>query len=375
VARLEAVSPTAVISSDLGRAQATARAVAAPLGVDVVADPRWRAPHVGAGGGRTQAEISRLDPDGLRALLDGDDVTLGGGDRLSDVASRLGDAFGEIADRVADGDSVVVVSHGLALMALVATLLDTTRPSPLSMMRNAAVTTFEIGPLGPQLVAYNDGSHLDDPFPVTGTGNGQTDVLLIRHGQTTANLEKRWQGHGDWPLTDDGWNQAARLAGTLPPVDALYASPLLRARDTAAAIGDAQDREVHFDDALKEIGFGSWENLTTEEIAAADPEGWRVFADGADVVRGGTGETFDSVRIRMTAAIDAIVTRHSGGTVGVVSHGGATRAYLSGVLGLSWANRHRLHTLHNTAVARFVYDDGRPRLATWNAAPHLVDER
>ncbi len=363
-ARIGGVAPLRVVSSDLGRAEATAGA----LGFDFDVDPRWREPDVGAWDGMTSEEIRTRHPMDLKALFDGEDVPLGGAERLSDVAARTREAFDEVAAEVAGGGTVVVVSHGIALLALIANLLGVRRPAPLQMMGNTGVTTFTITDHGPQLYTFNDMTHLEQ---ATMRRRGETELLLVRHGRTAANVEQRWQGHGDWPLDETGTAQAQRLRFVLPAVDALYASPLARAAATATAIADIQGREIRYDDDLKEIGFGSWENLTMEEIAAADPDGWTVFAEGTDVARGGTGETFDSVRIRMTVAIDRIIENHKGATVAAVSHGGATRAYLAGVLGLTYADRARIHNMVNTGFSRFLYGNRGPVLASWNVAPHL----
>lgn len=362
--RLAPLEPRAVVSSDLGRAQASAVAV----GFAPTVDPRWREPNVGAWEGLTFAEIEAAFPGRLASLLDGEDVPLGGGERLSDVGERIAEAFFELCEQLGDGETAVAVSHGLALLALLATLLGTRRPIPVQLMSNTGVTTVSINSHGPQLISYNDTSHLTDDRPGR---TGETHVVLIRHGETPANLEQRWQGHADWELTDHGRSQARHLADTLPALAAIYSSPLRRAHDTALAVGSAQGTEVSVLDELKEIGFGEWENLTRAEIEALDPIAMEQLRGGVDIIRGGSGETFTGVRDRMTAALQSIVDEHRGETIGVVSHGGASRAYLTGVLGLGFPERNRLRSLGNTAFGRIAYGERGPRLVAWNAAPHL----
>lgn len=362
--RLDAAEPRVAVASDLSRAVGTAQAA----GLTPELDARWREPNVGAWEGLTFREIEARHPGRLTALLDGEDIALGGGERLSDVALRVSEAFHDLADRLDDGESAVVVSHGLALLALVAAVVGTRRPAPVQLMMNTGVTTFSINELGPQLAGYNDTSHLADDGPQRAE---DTHVVLIRHGETPANVEERWQGHADWPLTDNGQAQARDLATTLPPLTALYSSPLQRAHHTALAVGRAQGTSVAVVDALKEIGFGAWENLTRAEIEATDPGAIEELRKGVDIVRGGNGETFTGVRDRMTEALGAIVKAHPGETVGVVTHGGASRAYLTGVLGIAFEDRNRLRSLGNTAYGRITYGPRGPRMAAWNAAPHL----
>lgn len=367
-ARLEGSPPDLVVTSDLGRAASTAAALGHPF----TPDPRWREPNVGEWEGLTFDEIRRRNPEQLAALMDGRDVALGGGERLSDVAARLDAAFGAVVAQVGHEGSALVVSHGLALLTLVAAVLGTPRPAPLRLMANTGVTSFSVNSIGPQLVRYNDTSHLTEH---PSAREGETTVVLVRHGETAANVEQRWQGHTDWPLTADGEEQAGRVGLELPELDAVYSSPLLRARQTALAIADHHDLPIREDDRLKEIGFGAWENLTRAEIEAADGAGFARLLAGEDVVRGVTGETFTGVRRRMTEAIESIVARHRGGTVAVVTHGGASRAYLTGVLGIPFGNRNRLRSLDNTAFGRIVYGSRGPALVSWNAQPHLDVDR
>jgi broad specificity phosphatase PhoE len=372
-ARFSSREPAVVVSSPLERAAATAAVLAS--GPEL--DERWREPNVGQWEGLGFDEIRRRWPDDLDAMLRGEDVAIGGGERLSDVETRVHEALADLVARLDDGDEAIVVSHGLALLTLTATLLETRRPSPIVLMENTGVTTFAFSDEGHALVGYNDVSHLDTPIdasdamPRGRVRREGTHVIFIRHGETDANVQRRWQGHGDWPLNDVGQRQARDLAPTTPLVDALYASPLMRAKDTALAVGEHQGHTVEFDHRFKEIGFGSWENLTREEIEALDPGSFGRLSAGEDFVRGGTGETFGGVQDRMAEAVDSVVASHPGGTVGVVSHGGATRAYLLRVLGVPFAERRRVMTLRNTARARFVFGRRGPTLAEWNTAPHL----
>jgi glucosyl-3-phosphoglycerate phosphatase len=366
--RIAAEPPDLVVSSDLGRAVSTAEA----LGMPFETDPRWREPDLGTWEGRPFDEIRRSHADDLAALARGDDIALGGGERISGVAERTTAAFEHLAGRIGPGGSAVVVSHGVAIVALVASVAGIARPAPLRMMANTGIGAFSVGARGVQLLSYNDTAHLDDDPP---RRPGETDLVLVRHGETSANVEQRWQGHGDWPLNEVGLAQAADAAAGVPHLDALYTSPLLRALHTAQAIGGAQRLEPVVVDDLKEIGFGAWENLTTGEIAAASPEEWGRLMAGEDVVRGGHGETFAGARERMTAAIGAITERHPEQVVGVVSHGTATSAYVTGLLGLGFADRPRLHSLANTALGRVAFTSRGSMVVSWNTGRHLAAAR
>jgi probable phosphoglycerate mutase len=357
-----------IVASDLDRTMATAGA----LGETVEKDERWREPHLGRWEDKTTEEVVGDGNSELDALMAGEDVALGGGERPSEVHGRTRAALTELVERV-DGDgSVAVVSHGMALLTLISGLLETRLPSPLRLLGNTAIAQVVVDGGQSLLARYNDDTHLgDSKVPPYGFAPDDTDLLLMRHGQTRANLERRWQGHQDGQLTDEGRRQAELLAGNVPRVAALYASPLARAADTARPIAATQELEVVHDDRLKEISFGEWEGMTRAEIEERFPEESAVFFNGKDVRRGRTGETFIEVRRRVGESLDDIAGRHPGQTVGVVSHGGVTRAWVTELLGLPYQHRNRLAILGNTAHGRVAFTGRGPSLVSWNLAPHL----
>jgi broad specificity phosphatase PhoE len=151
-----------------------------------------------------------------------------------------------------------------------------------------------------------------------------TTLILARHGETDWNRGGIWQGHGDPPLNDLGRQQAMELAARLADVeiDALYASDLRRAYETAEIIGQAKGLEITAEPNLREIDVGSWSGLTSEEIATQFPE--MTHHDGEK------REAFDA---RAVEVLHRIAGAHEGNRVLVVTHGGVVRAlqrHLSG---------------------------------------------
>jgi broad specificity phosphatase PhoE len=170
-----------------------------------------------------------------------------------------------------------------------------------------------------------------------------TTLLLARHGETEWNRELRIQGSSDIELNELGRRQAQSLAQELTDVelDAIYASDLKRASQTAAAVAATHGLEVSVDERLRERSFGSWEGLTREDIAEL-PEGSRH-----------DGESDDEVRERVLEAISEIAAAHPGEQVLVVSHGGALNALWHHALGV------RIERWANCAVYKLaVRDDG-----------------
>ncbi len=187
-----------------------------------------------------------------------------------------------------------------------------------------------------------------------------TELWLIRHGESMGNLEGRYQGHADLPLSPRGHEQASRLAQRLAriaarrPFAALYSSDLQRAQQTARPVSQALGLPVQVDPGLREIDVGVWAGLTFQEIAQRFPRQWAASTDVVDphLERGG-GESYAQAQARIVAQVNAIAQRHPGQRVLIVFHGGVLRAYLLHLLGLDLSNLRRLRT-DNTAINRVL---------------------
>jgi broad specificity phosphatase PhoE len=149
-----------------------------------------------------------------------------------------------------------------------------------------------------------------------------TTFLLVRHGETDWNFERRVQGQADRPLNDTGRAQASALADELEsePIDVVYSSDLVRAHETARTVAERKGLPVIALPELREKHFGSWEGLTEEDVLARFPEARRGHW--------GDAETNEEVTSRVLAALQRIAETHPHGRVLVVSHGGPLRAVL-----------------------------------------------
>ncbi|MGW6705154.1 histidine phosphatase family protein [Streptomyces sp. NPDC054956] len=174
-------------------------------------------------------------------------------------------------------------------------------------------------------------------------------MVLWRHGQTSWNLERRFQGSTDIELTEDGVAQArraARLLASLRP-DAIVASDLRRAAATAAELAAVTGLSVTHDEALRETYAGEWQGLTHDEILEKYGEQYSAWKRGEPVRRGG-GELETEVADRAAP----VVLEHAGrlpegGTLVVVSHGGTIRTTIGRLLGLDSYNWEGLGGLSN----------------------------
>lgn len=131
-------------------------------------------------------------------------------------------------------------------------------------------------------------------------------IFLVRHGETEWNLQRRYQGRSDSPLTETGVAQAraiGRLLGALPEAQSvrIIASPLGRARGTAEIIRQhfAIAPELNFDDRLRELSLGSWDGLTYSEIAARCPGLFDGHGRYEWYFRSPDGEPYDAFAARL----------------------------------------------------------------------------
>jgi probable phosphoglycerate mutase len=168
-----------------------------------------------------------------------------------------------------------------------------------------------------------------------------TTLLLVRHGETDWNAEGRLQGHTDRPLNDHGRRQAAALAERLADdeIDAVYASDLARARETAEILAGRLGLPVVTDPDLRERNWGNWEGLTGTERDRVDYVGEDREAHGARVIQ----------------AVRRIAEHHPGERVVVVTHGGSLRRIQVAAYGMA------LPVIENCSVWAVAHEDGRFR--------------
>ena len=105
------------------------------------------------------------------------------------------------------------------------------------------------------------------------------NLYMVRHGQTAASRENRFSGSSDPPLTAVGEAMAEAFAQAYASLtwDAIYSSPMLRARQTADALCRLTSVQAIIEDGLKEIDYGEWEGLRQDEVKAAMAEGLRIL--------------------------------------------------------------------------------------------------
>jgi len=199
-----------------------------------------------------------------------------------------------------------------------------------------------------------------------------TKAIFVRHGETTWNHVKRYQGHSDIPLNETGMQQAEMVARRLAsePITAVYSSDLLRAVQTAEIIAGVHALQPMVLPELREVKFGLWEGLTYEKIMAGWPELLSTAYSQPEQASIPGGESFPEVQKRAVKGLLKCIADHQEETIAVVSHGGTLRVLLCDALGLATRNMWSLR--QDSAVITIVEYVGASRVVSLvNATCHL----
>ncbi|MED5620357.1 histidine phosphatase family protein [Ideonella sp. BN130291] len=202
-----------------------------------------------------------------------------------------------------------------------------------------------------------------------------TRVIAIRHGETAWNVDTRIQGQLDIPLNDTGRWQAGRLARALAdePLDAIYASDLGRAHETAQALAATTGLPVVLDTGLRERGFGIFEGMTFKDIEQRWPEQSRRWRQRDPHFGPEGGETLAGFYDRCIAAATRLAAAHPGQTIALVAHGGVLDClYRAGSRITLQAPR--TWQLGNAGINRLLYSAEGFTLVGWGDTLHLESD-
>ncbi len=189
-----------------------------------------------------------------------------------------------------------------------------------------------------------------------------TKFLIIRHGQSTANLEERYAGWYDAPLTELGRKQAAITTDYILKnyhVDAVYSSDLIRAVETVKEIAARANVPLVKEKALREIDGGEWERKQVEEIARKYPEQAYLWKTDIGKARPTGGESFAELQVRIDSAFRKIAAENDGKTVVVASHGGAIRTMQCLFENVPIEDMRKVPWTPNASVSEVNYENGK----------------
>lgn len=203
-----------------------------------------------------------------------------------------------------------------------------------------------------------------------------TRIYLIRHGEAEGNLYRRFHGWYDSSLTDTGRRQLEFLARRFQdiPLDAVYASNLKRAQDTARAVAEPQGLTIKTEPGLRELGVGVYEDMPFGELGHRYPEVKRRFQSCSPHFAPQGGETFHQVAQRMAKAFFRIAEAHPGQTVAAASHSTAIRCLQAALRGKHPSQVQELTLCENTGVSCYEVQGERFRVIFENDVSHLPYE-
>ena len=205
-----------------------------------------------------------------------------------------------------------------------------------------------------------------------------TEILLIRHGETDWNVEKRLQGHIDIGLNDKGRWQAEALGNALAKeaLDAVYCSDLQRAFLTAQAIAAPHGLPVRRERRLRERCYGALEGMTYQEINQTYPETYRAWR-GRDIHArypcGATpSETLVEFSSRVVEAVTAVADKHPRQKIVIVTHGGVLDCIYRAAAGKNLSVL-RDFDIFNAGINRLTWDGQELKIAGWGDVAHLTE--
>jgi probable phosphoglycerate mutase len=201
-----------------------------------------------------------------------------------------------------------------------------------------------------------------------------TTLLLVRHGQTPTTGQSLPGRAPGLHLSETGLKQAVEVAERLasfPKIDAIYASPLERTRETAAPLAKQRKQKVIIDKGLIECDFGKWTGAKLSDLMKL-PE-WKTVQSAPSTFRFPNGESFTEMQVRISTALDNIRLRHPGGVVVCFSHADPIKAALAHAMGTHLDLFQRI-VVSTCSISALAYGGGAPIVLTVNSTGGSLSE-
>ena len=203
--------------------------------------------------------------------------------------------------------------------------------------------------------------------------NHGNKIYLIR-AEAIGNINETFQGGTDENLTEKGYRQLVELSERFKdiPLDAIYSSPLIRAKETAKAVNKYHGLDIAYDEGLIEINGGVWEGKRWKDIPLLYPVEYNLWTYEMHKFYIEDGESLVEVSERMQKTIGDIVSQNVGKNIAVVSHGCAIKTYLCFASGKTLDKIQEMGWSDNTSVSLIEYEDDLiPRIIYKNNSDHL----
>lgn len=199
-----------------------------------------------------------------------------------------------------------------------------------------------------------------------------TRIILIRHGETTWNIEGRYQGQEDTPLSEKGIRQGHLAAAALKdiPIDICISSPLSRAADTCRFCAEMHGLPVQTDIRLTEINHGKWEGQYVDEIQSLYPKEFLLWHTHPEQVQMPEGENLEDVRRRVRNAFDGMARTYDGKTILVAAHDAVNKVILCDLIGAGLDHFWQIKQ-DNTCINVLECDHDTWRIVLMNSTAHM----
>ena len=199
-----------------------------------------------------------------------------------------------------------------------------------------------------------------------------TTVFLVRHGQTSSNINGFYMGRSSEDLNEAGYTQARRLSSRLArlSIASIYTSPLRRAYTTAAILNEPHQAGLTVMEDLTEIHLGDWQGLHVDEVKRRWPELWRQSRVDPSEITLPDGESVREVAERAVRAFETAVETNQGKQIVMVTHQYIVRAIVAYTLGVS-NSIFRKFDVDNASLSAIQVGNGTFRLIMLNDTSHL----
>lgn len=196
-------------------------------------------------------------------------------------------------------------------------------------------------------------------------------LLLVRHGQTEWNRDRRIMGREPVGLNPEGVAQSQRLRDDIQgfEIHGVYTSPLVRAKQTAEIIAEGCDLNPKEDPRLEEVGYGEWVGLTFKE--ARETPGYVPYFKRLDSPVAPGGETLFQVRDRALKFLEDLEVTEDGNTVIAVTHADLIKCLIMAILEIPFENIWKMR-IDNGALTQIESEKGRRRLICLNQSNDIA---
>lgn len=201
------------------------------------------------------------------------------------------------------------------------------------------------------------------------------NIYLVRHAQSTGNVEKRLTGREEYLLTSDGKKQVEKLTNSLKNVkfEKAYSSPSIRAIDTIKPLAKLNNLEIEINENLSEMYFGIYDGWKWEEVNKINPNIHENHIKTNEIQGILNQETSKQVADRMYKIVSKIVCENIGKTILIASHGVAIEAYLRKITKVPFLHEREEYSQKNTSINVIQYNEEKNeyKLKELNNIKHL----